>query len=64
MIESFLVSLFVAIGKQLALWGLLKASEIVELERKLKKAREYQKVVNKPGNTREERRSAEDDLLS
>lgn len=62
--QSFLVALFVAIGKQLAAWGLVKAQEIYDLEMKLKKAREYKKTVDKPDNTREERRSAEDDLLS
>lgn len=62
--QSFLVALFIAIGKQLAAWGLVKAQEIYDLEMKLKKAREYKKTVDKPDNTREERRRAEDDFLS
>lgn len=62
--QSFLVALFIAIGKQLAVWGLIKAQEIYDLEMKLKKAREYKKTVDKPDNTREERRRAEDDFLS
>ena len=62
--QSFLVALFIAIGKQLAAWGMIKAQEIYDLEMKLKKAREYKKTVDKPDNTREERRRAEDDFLS
>ena len=62
--QSFLVTLFIAIGKQLAAWGMIKAQEIYDLEMKLKKAREYKKAVDKPDNTREERRRAEDDFLS
>ena len=62
--QSFLVALFIAIGKQLAVWGMIKAQEIYDLEMKLKKAREYKKAVDKPDNTREERRRAEDDFLS
>ena len=62
--QSFFVTLFIAIGKQLAAWGMIKAQEIYDLEMKLKKAREYKKAVDKPDNTREERRRAEDDFLS
>ena len=62
--QSFLIALFIAIGKQLMAWGLLEAEDIQRVETKIKAAKEYQKVVDKPDNTREERRRAEDDLLS
>lgn len=62
--QSFLIALFMAIGKQLVAWGLLKGEELIAIEKRIQEAREYQKVVDKPGNTREERRRAEDDFLS
>lgn len=61
--QAFLVALFIAIGKQLVAYGLIKAEEWAAQESKIKSAQKYQKVVNKPGNTREERRRAEDDYF-
>lgn len=63
-LESFLIALFLAVGKKLAARGLILVEELVAIETKIKKAKEYQKIADKPDNTREERRRAEDDFLS
>lgn len=67
MLESFLVSLALAVikyystlaGKEISAY--LKERE--ELKQNKKKADDYQKIVDSPAS-REERRRAEDDLLS
>lgn len=67
MIESFLVSLALAVIKHYAgiagknISDYLKERE--ELKENKKKAEDYHRVVDSPAN-REERRRAEDDLLS
>lgn len=67
-LESFLIKLFLALGSMLLSKGKIKAenwlSVQAELKENEKKADEYQKVVDKPNSTREDRRRAEDDLLS
>ena len=67
MLESFLVSLAMAVIKHYAgiagknISDYLKERE--ELKENKKKAEDYQKVVDSPAS-REERKRAEDDLLS
>jgi hypothetical protein len=66
-LESFLIKLFLALGGMLLSKGKIKAENWLSLQEELgnntKKAEDYQKVVDKPDSTREERRRAEDDLL-
>jgi len=62
--EAFLIKLFFAVGEELTAKGLLKIEEWNDIRMKVEKARDYKKVVDKPNNTREERRRAEDDFLS
>lgn len=64
-LESFLISLFIAIGDRLVAKGMLKAEEFLKTKAEIEKAREYQKIIDKPGGaSREERRKAEDDMYS
>lgn len=67
-LESFLIKLFISLGNHLVSKGIVKAEKWINVQAELaaneKKAGEYQKVVDKPDSTREERRRAEDDLLS
>jgi|688.fasta_scaffold1391725_2 hypothetical protein len=67
MIESFLVSLALAVIKYYAGIAGQNISDYLkerkELKENEKKAEDYQKIVDSPAN-REERRRAEDDLLS
>ena len=64
-LESFLISLFITIGDRLVAKGMLKAEEFAKTRAEIEKAREYQKIVDKPGGaSREERRKAEDDMYS
>lgn len=51
-------------GKSFIAWLQLQEKIKDELKENTKRAEEYQKVVDKPDSTREERRRAEDDLLS
>ena len=66
--QSFLVSLCMAILESLLAKGTKAFKHYLELKKELEKnakqASEYQKVVNKNPSTREERRKAEDDALS
>lgn len=67
-IEKFLIALFVALGERLFAKGEAYAKSWKSLRDELsqneKKANEYQGVVDNPESTREDRRRAEDDLLS
>jgi hypothetical protein len=67
-LESFLIKLFLALGSMLLSKGKIKVEGWLAIEAELKantkKAEDYQKVVDKPDATREERQRAEDDLLS
>lgn len=67
MLESFLVSLALAVIKHYAAIAGKEISdylkELGELKKNEKKAKDYQQVVDSPAN-REERKRAEDDLLS
>jgi len=63
-LDSIIISLFLTIAKRLVVKGLLEGFRIVQLEGDIRKAREYQKTVDNPEATREDRRRAEDDLLN
>jgi hypothetical protein len=61
--ESFLIDLCLALLEKLLVKGSQAFGHYLALKDAVQKAKEYQKVVDKP-TTREERRRAEDDLLS
>lgn len=65
--QSFLVALCMAILEKVLVKGTAAFDHYLVLKKELeandKKSAEYEKVVNTP-TTREERRHAEDDLLS
>ena len=65
--QSFLVSLCIAILEKLLVKGTAEYKKYEELRAELEKnsenAADYDKVVSKPGNTREERKDAEDSAL-
>lgn len=63
-LESLLVSLALAVLEKLLKQGSEAANKFLELRKAIEKARKYQKVVDSPINSREERRHAEDDFLS
>lgn len=68
MIESFLVALCMAILEKLITKGSIAFSHYMALKKELdendEKYKKYKKVVDDPKATREERRKAEDDVLS
>jgi hypothetical protein len=65
--QSFLVALCIAILDKILVRGTIAFKKYEDLRKELeendKKSQTYDKVVNSP-STREERRHAEDDLLS
>lgn len=65
--QSFLVALCIAILDKILVRGTIAFKKYEDLRKELeendKKSQTYDKVVNSPA-TREERRHAEDDLLS
>lgn len=66
--QSFLVTLCMAILEKLLVKGTIAFDRYLELKKELEKnqktAQDYNKVVNDPKATREDRRRAEDDSLS
>ena len=66
--QGFLVSLCMAILEKLLVKGTEAFGQYLKLKAELEKnkamSNEYDKVVNNPNATREERRNAEDDALS
>lgn len=63
-LESFLITLSLKVIQWAIQKGKLKAEQFADLQAGLAKARKYQDVVNDPKSTREDRKKAEDDLLS
>lgn len=63
MLESLLIKLFFALGDRLITEGSEYFQNWLDLKEAVEKARKYKEVVDKPGNTREERRKAEDELM-
>lgn len=66
--QSFLVTLALAILRNVVSEGSTAFAHFIALEEELKKAAEkdanYDKIKNNPNATREDRRHAEDDVLS
>ena len=63
MLESFLIKLFFALGDRLITEGSEYFQNWLDLKEAVERARKYKEVVDKPVNTREERRKAEDELM-
>lgn len=61
--ETFLIDLCLAILEKLLVRGSQAFDHYLALKDAVQKAKDYQKVVDKP-TTREERKRAEDDILS
>lgn len=62
--QAFLLELTIALLKIVGSALKVEIEEIVRIEKKLRAAHKYQKVVNDPNADREERRRAEDDYFS
>ena len=66
--QSFLVSLLMAVLEKLLVKGTAAFQRYMDLKKALEEneqaAKEYQKTVDNPATSREDRKKAEDDLLS
>lgn len=62
-LEKIMVSLFMALGKQLVSLGRLKVEEYERVQGYLSRAKEYQEKISKPGETLEDRLDASDDFM-
>ena len=64
MFEKIVVAIFLQLIDQLMSWGYLTGEEALHVRSRVQQAKAYKETVDKPGNTREERRRAEDDFFS